>query len=496
MTTSYLERLLGLPVEVVAPDYVQLLGLPPDDDDVHDEAEVTAALADRLDRLATAPVDDRPVVEHLRRELQRARATLLDPGGRARHHAEVARRRRQDLTALVTGQLGPSRTLPAAAEQALLEAGRGWGLTADEVRGVVDAALAARGATRAEGGSPSLPALHAARERLRRAMVELADERLRAEAGVRPSDAPVVQRRRSTPPRPAPALVTEDDAPAAADDAEAGAAGHWSAPSAAATGLAPAPVATSATADVTDDRATPWPTIVRGEERARLERRSRRLQRTCLALAALAAAFVAGDLLAAFAPVEAAWVDARTAPARAALLASPRLAELTGGAAGIVAVLSALLVWLAGREARRPFLVPLALLAAPVAYAGLLPVGHERALRGERDGLVAQRDAVAAQARVLVVARDEAQRREAAALADVTSLGAALAALRAEAAERAEREEKLERWVRRYAADRRAQQVTIGRLRDEVAGLEQEVADLRSATAAATAPEPTGTVSR
>lgn len=506
MATSTYDRLLGLPGDVVTPDYVQLLGLPPDDD--WSEAEVTAALADRLDRLSRAPDGDRAVVEHLRRELQRARATLLDPGALERHRAEVEQRRLKDLSLLAARQLGAARSLPLAVEQALLEAARTWGLSADAARATLEGVLTKRGAAKGSGPAPSLPALHAARERLRRAMVELVDERLREQAGVRSTEPAGTARLRSTPSRPPAALSAtaasrpvgrqgDDDE----DEHDASEVHHWS-PRAAAPAATrdaasePAEAKASAaragattTSATSATSATPWPTIVRGEERAALERRARRWRRAWMALAAIAGAFVLGDVAAAFAPAEAAWLDARTAAAREAFVTSPRRTELVMASLGAAAALLGLLVWLAGREARRPFLAPLGLLALPACLAGLLPIGHERDLPRAYEAALAQRDAVNARALAAAGERDAARRRAAAAAADVTSLAAALATAREELAARARRVTTLEGWLRRYAAERRAQREELRGLRGQVAALEREVADLRSSSVGAATSE-------
>src|SRR3954469_15785237 len=90
----YYEGLLGVPSDVPAPDYYQLLGVDPAS---VDEETVKNALLARLDRLDASPGAGSSLAQHLRRELQRARATLLDARRREEYAEEIRVQRRSDL---------------------------------------------------------------------------------------------------------------------------------------------------------------------------------------------------------------------------------------------------------------------------------------------------------------------------------------------------------------------------------------------------------------
>lgn len=226
------------------------------------------------------------------------------------------------------------------------------------------------------------------------------------------------------------------------------------------------------------------------------ERAARRWQRTWLALALVAGAFVVGDLVGSFAPAPATWIDARTASARARLWASPDLPRYAAGAALAGAALLGAAVWLAGRDGQRAFGAVVAALALPAAYAGVLPLGQERALLDERQALVVERDGLRDEREALVVERDglavridglldearglAADRDAARERAD--ALTAAGAALEEQLAAREARVAWLERGWRRTLAERKAQDAALAEMLAERDALALEVATLRSAT--------------
>lgn len=482
----YYERLLGLPADVVTPDYFQLLGLTRGSP--VDEEQLVDVLAERLDRLESARPHERSIVQHLTRELQRARATLLDPRGHAGHLQEVKQRRLREVPKYVAALLDGKRALSDGAERALLERAPAWDLTPGELTRAIDRALLTLQASRARQPEP----LEGAEERVLAVMRKVADEQLRVDAGLTANAEATPRRRRRESLELAARVTRGASGPVEASAGEVEAtvekestddeAVHWS-PT-----RPPTPPPTAP--------ATPWAPVEVGRE---LERtRARRRLRTSLALCVLALAFVAGDLAAAFAPSVAAWLDARTAPALARLWASPDLAGYAAGGAAAALALVGLTVWLAGREARRPFAVPLTLLTVPLLLAGVVPVGHERALLLERDALARDRDDLVRQRSAVATVRDVTRQRETSMLALVTTLTTARAGLEQQLAareqqlaereqqlaERAERVTRLERLLRREAE-------TARRLRQETAALQAEVATIRSTTSAgAGAPPP------
>lgn len=506
----YHERLLGVPATVPSPDYFQLLGLAADE---VDGETIVAALEERLDRLERAAPRDRGVVQHLRRVLQRARATLLDATSRAAHLEETRQRRLRELKRWLEASLDDMRRLTPAGERALLLRMEALGLPQDEAGRAIDALLPALGAERLEG-SPSPGAVREADERLLLLMTEEADARLREDAGVTAESEAIDA---ATPPAPeaeAPVPVEAGPAPEASPPrgvgrrrpAAAESAVHWKPqPAAAAVAVAePPPVVTRAPAQPaeaghwtpkkapsSEGSTAPAPAPVAAPVD---ERRARRLWRTGFALFALAAAFAGGDLLAAFAPVQATWFDERTAPLRAQALASPDLPRWLAGGAAAGLLLAGLLVWLAGRCAgRRPFLAPLALLCVPAVWAGLHPIGHERDLLHQRAALGAERDALAAAVRSSAAGRALLDEERAAALAagaaSVAALDSAradLTAARAELATARQAAQAERARLARQVADRDARLAALRRERDALAA---EKARLEAAAAPEKAPE-------
>lgn len=490
MAARYYERLLGLPADVVTPDYFQLLGLERDSE--VDEEQLVDVLAERLDRLEAAPATERSIVQHLTRELQRARATLLDPRGCAGHLQEMKQRRLREVPKYVEALLDDQRALSEAAEGALLERAPAWDLSPGELTRAIDRALLMRQATRTRRPE----ALAGAEERVLAVMRKIADDQLRVDAGLTANNEATPRRRKREP-------VNDAGAPeppaGAAHTSSAGAgevtvesesessneeARHWS------------PARPPAAAP--EPSATPWAPVAASAD----GRAARRWQRTYLALGVMALAFIVGDLAAAFSPVETTWLDARTAPARARLWASPNLVHYAAGGAATALGLFGLMIWLAGRPERRPFAIPLAALALPLAYAGLVPVGHERAVLRERDALAQDRDVLVLQTRAVSEVRDAALRREASTIALVTTLSRArsrleqqladreqqLADRERQLADRAERVTRLERSVRLHdEALRRSRQEAV-RLRGEIAAIRSTTSAGRGDAPSLTAP--------
>src|SRR5262249_35710320 len=130
----YYNGLLGIPLDIPAPDYYQLLGIDPD---AVDGESVENALAARLERLEAAPGSGSTLAQHLRRELQRARATLLDPKGREEYAEWVRQQRWLDVKRYVT-DLVEEGVLASTTERALLARMGTLGVAADYVQSAID----------------------------------------------------------------------------------------------------------------------------------------------------------------------------------------------------------------------------------------------------------------------------------------------------------------------------------------------------------------------
>jgi hypothetical protein len=148
MAARYYQTLLGVPGEIPDPDYFQLLGIAADP---FDEEALRQGLRDRLDRLDAAPEALKPVAGLLKRELQRARAMLMDPKRRAEYQGELREQRVRSVAGYV-GALVVDGVLGDATERALLARLARLGLPSEHARPAIDAALDWVGARRGPGG--------------------------------------------------------------------------------------------------------------------------------------------------------------------------------------------------------------------------------------------------------------------------------------------------------------------------------------------------------
>lgn len=194
MSARYYQTLLGVPAEIPAPDYFQLLGISAD---AFDEEALRQVLRDRLDRLDAAPEALRPMAQHLKRELQRARSTLMDPKRRAEYVAQLGEQRRRSIPAFVEA-LVIDGVLWDETERALLRRFAVLGLTAEDASGAVDGALESLGAQRGEGGGASED------DEVLERMHEVAGWQLLEAAGMDPPPVPVREARKAAPAERAP----------------------------------------------------------------------------------------------------------------------------------------------------------------------------------------------------------------------------------------------------------------------------------------------------
>jgi hypothetical protein len=367
----YYEGLLGIPAAVPAPDYYQLLGVEPGS---IDEETVKSALVARLDHLAASPGSGSTLAQHLRRELQRARATLLDPDRRRAYDEQVHEQRREDVKRYV-GTLVEDGVLRSTIERALLESMSAVGLSPAETQAAVDAALSElKASRRAEPHDEQRERQD--EKRVLSVMHAVTDERLLSSVGVpgtlgAPGDEPEPSAASPAPSPPAESI--------------------WQDSSQIGTAVKRAPAGHSEEEAMRDER----------------ERRTaRRTSRTWQGLFVVASTFVAASLVAHLAPDLAARIESATAERRGAFLSSPDAGRYAISAVASTALLVGLLVFLAGRPGRRGFLIPIVLLMLPAGYAGLLPGGQRRLallernalssttkeLAAERDGALAQID--------------------------------------------------------------------------------------------------------
>jgi hypothetical protein len=196
MPARYYQILLGVPAEIPAPDYFQLLG---GSADAFDEEVLRQGLRDRLDRLDAAPESLRPMAQQLKRELQRARSTIMDPKRRAEYVAQLGEQRRRSISAFIEA-LVVDGVLWDETERALLRRFAVLGLSAEDTSAAVDVALESLGAQRGEGGGPNED------EEVLERMHEVAGFQLLEAAGM---EAPALARREArkvapAPPEPAP----------------------------------------------------------------------------------------------------------------------------------------------------------------------------------------------------------------------------------------------------------------------------------------------------
>src|SRR5579883_1325072 len=197
----YYESLLGVPAEIPTPDYYQLLGIRRD---AVSEETVKDALVARLERLDAAPGNGSSLAQHLRRELQRARATLLDAARREAYEEQVRQARAADVKRYVP-ELCDEGVFSTTMERALLDRMEALGLRPAIAKPAIDQAVGELQATRRE--DPRDEELRRqADERILALMHADADARLIDVVGVpgtlpAPEPAPELP----APPEPAPA---------------------------------------------------------------------------------------------------------------------------------------------------------------------------------------------------------------------------------------------------------------------------------------------------
>ncbi len=369
----YYNGLLGIPLEIPAPDYYQLLGVDPHS--VDDES-VKTALAGRLERLDSSPGSGSTLAQHLKRELQRARATLLDPKSREEYAEWVRQQRWLDVKRYVQ-DLVEEGVLSSTRERALQGRMEALGVPGDLVQSAIDDAVGELQATRRP--EPRDERLQReAEESVLSVMHEVTDAQLIEAVGV-PGTLPPAEDVAAETPRDVPAETPPEDVPAEtprseasiwADSSQIGGRGKSAA-----------------------ERARDQEEVMRDERERRAARRS---SRAWSSLFFVASAFVAANALAILVPDLAARVESATAEARGQLVRSPHALHFALGALGTSGLLVGLLVFLAGRHDRR-FLVPAFLLAMPAVYFGLVPGGQKRLLLRDRAALAARTQEVAAE---------------------------------------------------------------------------------------------------
>jgi hypothetical protein len=387
----YYESLLGVPSEIPTPDYYQLLGIGRDD---VSEETVKDALVARLERLDASPGKGSSLAQHLRRELQRARATLLDPARREAYEEQVRQARAGDVKRYVP-ELCDEGVFSTTMERALLDRMEALGLRPAIAKPAIDQALGELQAMRRqEPRDEHLRRL--ADERILALMHADADARLIDVVGV-PGTLPA--------PEPAPELAAApapEPAPAP--------------PPRPAPRPAPAPRAESAWTNSNQIGGRKESASSRARQEAermideKERRAARRASRTWQALFLVGLAFALANGVAFLRPDFAGRVEAATAGRRLQLVRSPDVTKYAIGAVAATAALVGLVVFLAGRKGRRPFLVPTALLMIPAAYIGLVPGGQKRLLYKEREAYAERTRTIAAEREAAVAEVDSARR--------------------------------------------------------------------------------------
>jgi hypothetical protein len=362
----YYSGLLGIPPEVPAPDYYQLLGVEPD---AVDEETVKTGLGRRLERLEGSPGKGSSLAQHLRRELNRARATLLDAKSREEYDEWVRQQRWLDVKRYV-GELVEEGALGSTRERALLDRMESLRVPADLVQSAVDDAVGELQATRRpEPRDERLK--RAAEERVLEVMHGVTDAQLIEAVGVPGTLADGEDVPAETPPEDVPVETPRSEASIWADSSQIGGRNKSAA-----------------------ERERDQEEVMRDE---RERRAARRASRSWSSLFVVAATFVGANALAILVPDLAARVEAATAGARGELVRSSHALHYALGALGTSGLLVGLLVFLAGRPGRRAFLVPTFLLALPAVYLGLVPGGQKRLLLRDRMALEARAQEAAAE---------------------------------------------------------------------------------------------------
>ncbi len=445
MADGRYQKMLGLPPEIPAPDYYDLLGL---ERGWIDPTKIADTMQQRVGALDGVDPADRDIADYLRRELQRARATLTDPGRRTEYDGQLKQKRLADVGQYVDRML-INKTLTAAGERALTIRMTGYGLEEKEIKAAIDHQLEQSGAMRGTVSNPDEEAVKNADGRLVVIMVQVADTQL--VSGVRggarkatgtfrkvqpptpaappppppPEPAPeqpppprrATTRRKLTeeppapPPEPEPAMLPVADEPGGFVSASSPAAEEAplpppveEAPRRSKSQLmarAKAAVADSAPPAGTDEAKHIAQITELNQKVAVLERTkailqqqvsrtepaqrvARRKFRSVLALFLIALGFIAGDCVAAFLPDVAVKVDQSTAEMRRQVAESESRSAIVWGGVGAAAALYLVIVWLSAKPGKAPFLIPTIVLTLASAAAGLLPMGEERALEDKR----------------------------------------------------------------------------------------------------------------
>jgi len=455
MAEGYYPRLLGLSPDVPAPDYFQMMECDAGTADVNAFGQ---AMGRRLDALKNASANEKDLADYLTRELQRARATLMEPLRRAEYEEQNRQRRILDLRRYVERMM-INKTLSAAAERALIARMGAFGIDEAEVKATIEDELQQLDGARGQGANLDNAAVSRADERLLEVMAEIADQQLVLQArgkdkdslaaaaaavtaahsekggtarrtrptGVVATASPATPARGTArrtipaaaapppapPPEPAPLEIPAPiDVPPPAPPAEPEPIPLDSIPNpepppppaperrrGGTSRLAAKAKAAAASPPAEDFSQTPEAQAAvkiseLNEKITTLERSKTYLQqqlsrargggnplrwvRAGFAAFCVAASFVAGDLVASFLPAVVATVDPHTEHLRSQLAqwqTPDVLAAIFGGAFLVVYLL---VVWLAGRDGKVPFLVPTVVLCAGAAAAGLLPLGEER----------------------------------------------------------------------------------------------------------------------
>jgi hypothetical protein len=461
-------------------------------------------MAERLDALQASGGDDREMIEYFRRELQRARAMLMDPSRRSEYDEQQRQRRLAELRLYVARTLDDKALAPAV-EHVLTARVTAYGLDETDVKNTISDELENLDAARGTGEADEA-AVAAADARVLDVMAQVADEQIlqaiRGPAGVSaaapgpaavavaapaakretrvvrapapepaaaPAPEPVVEAPAAPPPEAPrkretavrkPVAFVKAEAPA---EAAPPAASPPPVPKKASTVMrkpVPPPPPKPPSATLPPDEAK-WAVQVTelNEKVATLERAkailtqevgrteparrsARRLLRFVVTILAVALAFVAADLLACFVPGAPLQFHEKTADLRAKL-DEQQPSVVIGIAIGSLVVLLGLVWWLAGRQSRVGYMIPCAVLALAGFGAGLFPLGHEEAVERERNDL---------QARVgdLPAERDRERKRADDLQRKLTDLQAADQKLLAE--QKAEFEKKIEDLGRQITA--------------------------------------------
>ncbi|MBI2933375.1 MAG: hypothetical protein HYY16_17155 [Planctomycetes bacterium] len=390
MSEGLYQRLLGLPPEMPAPDYYQLLGLQRG---WVDPNRIIDTLRKRLESLAAADPSERDLVEFLRRELQRARATLDDPGRRAEYDEQLKRRRLEDLRAYFERMVA-NGSLGAAAEKAMLHRMSELGIEEAEARAVVDEELEKRQMARGRGEADE-QALREAQARLEAIVTEIADQQLISGAhATAPAKRETKTVARAALPEPAPVRKEGTRRVAASPPPEPPAPRKVTTRRLRPEPSAPVPVAGNEGEHKTQIAQLKGQVAVLERTKALLnqqlgrtepaQRGARRRRRSLLAMLAVILGFAAGDLVAAYLPAVVIGVDGATAGLRGRLAEWESRHWLLWIGVGGALLAAGAVVWLAGRPGKRAFLVPTGLLCLGAFCAGLIPMGEERALEERR----------------------------------------------------------------------------------------------------------------